>query len=118
MEYRATARTNANTEGRKESEAVFVANANGGRAARFHVFLLDVACFSKGPYFGLHSGKATRGREIDDKQKKELGGNQKLGENQSNESSPRACQSSRRSKRHTATLRLPRQEPSQEHGRR
>ena len=39
---------------------------------------------------------------------------EKLGGNQSNESSPRAGQSSRRSKRHTATLRLPRQEPSQE----
>ena len=54
------ARTNANTEGRKERrEAVFAV------MLAWHRFL-DVACFPKGLIFDFIQ-KATRGREIDDK---------------------------------------------------
>ena len=54
------ARTNANTEGRKES-----VKPSSLPAAASHRFL-DVACFPKGLIFDFIQ-KATRGREIDDK---------------------------------------------------
>ena len=60
------ARTNANTEGRKERrEAVFVSVAVVLAWHARHRFL-DVACLPKGLIFDFIQ-KATRGREIDDK---------------------------------------------------